>query len=79
MGEIYAKVKGYKVEKFPADWEKHGKKAGFIRNRQMADYADMLICFWDFESKGSKNMIETARSLGLKTHIVDIRERNKSK
>jgi len=38
----------------------------------MAEYADALVAFWDGKSKGTKNMIETARKLGLKTEVVKI-------
>lgn len=55
---------------FPADWEAHGKAAGHIRNRQMAEYATDLLAFWDGESRGTKNMIETAKKLGLGIHVV---------
>lgn len=58
LGEVYAQQHDIPVAKFPADWDKHGKSAGPIRNRQMADYADCLIAVWDGKSKGTKNMIE---------------------
>ena len=35
----------------------------------MAEYGDMLIAFWDGESKGTKNMIDTSKRLGLKVFI----------
>ena len=44
IGEKYAKEKGYKVEKHPADWDTYGKKAGPMRNRQMAENCDYVIC-----------------------------------
>ena len=56
---------GLPVEVYPADWDQHGKQAGFIRNTQMAGVADMLIAFWDGESKGTAHMIDTARKHNL--------------
>ena len=53
-----------------ADWDTHGKSAGYIRNSQMADFATHLIAFWDSGSRGTKNMIETARKKHLITHVV---------
>lgn len=71
LGERYAKERGYDVKLFPADWKIHGRKAGHIRNKQMADYGEMLIAFWDGKSSGTKNMIENANKLGLIVHIVN--------
>ena len=65
MGEQYAKERGYGVERYPAEWEKYGKKAGIMRNAVMADNADALIAYWDGISRGTKNMIDEARKKGL--------------
>jgi hypothetical protein len=35
----------------------------------MAGMADALIAVWDGKSRGTKNMIETAQSMGLKLHV----------
>lgn len=59
IAESYAKTKNIDLKQFPADWDKYGKPAGAIRNKQMAEYADALIAIWDGESRGTKNMIET--------------------
>ena len=69
LGERYAKERGMFVKKFPADWS-IGKSAGFIRNSQMADYSDALICFWDGESKGCKDAIAKANKLNKKVLII---------
>lgn len=55
---------------FKADWDKHGKAAGFKRNTEMAKYADALIAFWDGKSKGTKHMIDTAKSHNLKVRVI---------
>lgn len=70
LGEQYAAEKGYAVKEFPADWKQHGKSAGYVRNEQMAEYADGLIAFWDGESKGTKHMIDLAHKYKLKVKIV---------
>ena len=69
LGERYAKENNYPIKRFNADWDKHGKAAGPIRNKQMSEYADALICFWDGESKGTKNMIHLAGENKLKLRI----------
>lgn len=65
LGEIYAESMNITLHVFEADWERHGRAAGPIRNRKMAENADALIAVWDGKSRGTKNMIETAKKLGL--------------
>ena len=57
------------VKEFPADWKGYGKAAGFIRNGQMAAYADALIAFWDGNSRGTDHMIHVALEEGLEIHV----------
>jgi len=45
---------------FPADWDKYGKRAGFIRNQLIIDAVDKVIAFWDGKSKGTKHSIDLA-------------------
>ncbi len=61
------------VKVFPAEWDKHGKSAGPIRNKQMAEYADMLLLIWDGESKGSANMKLEMKKLGKPVYEVILR------
>ena len=69
LGKMYADEKGYIVDKFPADWVRYGKAAGYIRNEQMAKNADALVAFWDGSSRGTKHMIDLAKKYGLKIRI----------
>lgn len=64
LGLRLAKEENVKHYEFPADWATHGKAAGHIRNRQMGDFADGLIAYWDGKSRGTKGMIEYMQSLG---------------
>tara|TARA_R110000737_G_scaffold337022_2_gene356960 strand:+ start:2447 stop:2806 length:360 start_codon:yes stop_codon:yes gene_type:complete len=69
-GEYVASEVFLPVKVFPADWGKHGKSAGYIRNSEMADYADVLLAFWDGKSKGTKHMIDLALKKGLLVKVV---------
>ena len=69
LGEKYARERGYSLRQFPAKWELYGKRAGPMRNREMADNADALIAYWDGKSRGTKNMIEEATKRGLKVSV----------
>ena len=36
----------------------------------MANYAQACVVFWDNQSRGTKNMYETAKEKGLSTRLV---------
>lgn len=69
LGEAWAQINEGPVKQFPADWKRHGKGAGYIRNSIMADYADALIAIWDGTSKGTNHMIKTAINNGLRVYV----------
>ena len=70
LGERYAKEHNLPVKLFPANWDKYGKQAGYLRNQEMANYADVLIAFWDEKSKGTKHMIDIAKKQSLTVIVV---------
>jgi hypothetical protein len=70
LGERYARERGYKLTKFPADWDRYGKSAGYRRNAQMAEYADACVCFWDGKSRGTKHMIDLATEKGIGLRVA---------
>ena len=70
LGKKYALEHNLQVISFPADWEKYGKSAGYIRNEQMAKEADALVAFWDGQSKGTKHMINIMKNLGKSVKVV---------
>lgn len=69
IGERFAIEKGYIIERYAADWKTYGRKAGPMRNKQMAEICDLLICFWDGKSKGTKSIIYYAKKYGKPTKI----------
>jgi len=69
LGMLWAERNEVPVEKYPAEWKKHGKIAGPIRNGEMANTGDALIALWDGKSRGTRDMIAKARLKGLKIHI----------
>lgn len=72
MGESYARERGYQIVYFPPNWRLYGRGAGPVRNREMAEYADAAIVFMKKEgSIGSQNMIDTAKSKGLKVRVIN--------
>ena len=70
LGERYAENRGLSIERFPADWDTHGKRAGYIRNEQMAKYATHAVIFWDGSSRGTASMIKLCKTYNLKYRVV---------
>lgn len=70
IGKEWAEEAGYPVKAFPADWDKHGRSAGYIRNKEMSEYADELIAYWDGKSNGTKNMIDLMQAARKPTTII---------
>lgn len=69
LGEQYAKRNNIPLQIYRANWDAYGKRAGHIRNRQMAECSEALIALWDGKSKGTQNMINTAKELNLKVFV----------
>ena len=70
---VYSEKYETKLIKMPADWDRHGRGAGFIRNVEMAEMADALVAFWDGKSKGTKHMIDTAKKKNLSVRVINYR------
>ena len=68
--DVWIHVLRNKVHEFPADWNKHGRAAGPIRNAEMGQFADKLIAFWNGESKGTKHMIDYMEKLGKPVKVI---------
>ncbi len=71
---IIAKQLGLEVLAFPADWEKHGKAAGPIRNTQMLREGrpHQVIAFTRdlSQSRGTANMVRQAKAAGVPVKVI---------
>lgn len=70
LGERFAEERGWHYVRFPADWDKHGKAAGPIRNEEMAKYADTCVVFTGDGDRGSASMIDMAKKHNLSLRII---------
>ena len=55
---------------FYPDWDKHGKKAGFIRNELIIKNCDAVLAFWNGTSKGTFHSISLAQSKNIPVKII---------
>ena len=72
IGGKWGKARGINVKEMPADWDKYGKQAGYLRNVDMANDATHCIIFWDGISPGSKHMLDIAIEKSLWVKLVKI-------
>jgi hypothetical protein len=69
IGKDWAIERGIPVKDFLPNWDLYRGQAGFVRNTEMARYADALVAFWDKKSNGTNDMIGKANMLGLNVCI----------
>ena len=63
LAEAMALERGWTIDPYPADWERYGKPAGPIRNKEMVDTGpDVVIAFQRDNSKGTDNAVKLARA-----------------
>jgi len=72
-GYVAEKKYGLEVISFPANWEKYGRAAGPIRNKQMIveGKPDLVVAFHNniLKSRGTKDMVTQARRHGIRVKI----------
>ena len=69
---MFAAEKHIPVKPFPADWDRHQKAAGRIRNKEMAYYADALVAI-TYGTSGTWNMVQQMRILNKPYFVYDLR------
>lgn len=72
IGESWALKNMINVTRMPADWKTFGISAGHRRNKQMADYCDAGIGFYDMKSRGTANMIELMKASGKPLLLINV-------
>lgn len=71
IGVDWAVLNNCEVDEYPADWRKHGRKAGPIRNQQMLDEGkpDLVIAFKG--GNGTNDMVRRARKAGIPVKTIE--------
>jgi SLOG family YspA-like protein len=59
---------GGQIEQHPADWQRHGRTAGYLRNQHMVTLgADLCLAFIRDHSPGATHCADTAERTGIPT------------
>lgn len=69
-GQIWDERFHVKMTEFLPDWSTYGKAAGPIRNRSIIERADVVLCCWNGESRGTKSSLSIAKELKKPTLII---------
>lgn len=72
-GGIAAKLLNVEVSVFPANWEQHGKRAGFLRNKQMIEefQPDVVLAFSEHPiTKGTAHTVRLAREADIPVYVI---------
>lgn len=72
IADAWARGRRIRVERFPADWNRYGRSAGYIRNRAMVDTRpDVCLAFIRDHSRGATHCATYAQARDVPTHIYD--------
>ena len=68
----YASSNGIQLVEFLPDYKRYGRGAPIVRNKQIVDYSDRVIAFWNARSRGTKNVIEYCKKIGKDITIIQV-------
>lgn len=74
LAEEFAKKHKLRLTVFPANWKKHGPKAGPLRNKQIVEACEQLVAVWDGSSKGTATTIRMAQQAGKPVRVVKVND-----
>ncbi len=72
LAEQFAELYGCKKLVFPANWEKYGKSAGYLRNSEIIQNSDVVFAFQKNKSKGTQHSIDIARKLNKELYVFEV-------
>ena len=69
--DAWAKSNGAKINAYPADWSQYGKRAGYLRNKQMLDmHPDIELVVAFPGGRGTEMMVQLAQERGVPTLVL---------
>lgn len=71
MAFDFSKENGIPILIYWPNYNKYGKSAPIIRNKEIVKHCDEIICFWKDNSRGTKNDIDLACQLNKPCRIIE--------
>lgn len=68
----YAKEHGMKLIEYYPDYARYGRSAPLQRNKRIVEACDMVLAFWDKNSKGTKFTIDYATKMGKRVCLIEM-------
>ncbi len=68
--ETFAKCNNIKITVFLPEYDRYGRGAPIVRNKQIVDYADEVIAFWNGKSKGTLSVIKYCEKQNKKITVI---------
>lgn len=74
LAETAADFFGVKKIIIKPDWDRHGKRAAFLRNQRVAETCDHMIAWWDGKSRGTVDAVRRAKLAGKTVSVTRLNE-----
>lgn len=68
----YAERIGIPIMEILPVYERYGRAAPLVRNREIVLHADHVLAFWDGQSKGTKHVIDLCQTLGKSVTVISV-------
>ncbi len=69
----YAVRNNIKLTEFLPEYDKYGKIAPLLRNNEIIAYADIVLAFWDGQSRGTSYVISKCKQTGVPVKVYTSR------
>lgn len=76
LASEYAERKGIVLTEFLPRYDTYGRAAPIKRNREIAEYADEAVAFWNGRSKGTMHTVRFFRKLGKPVRVIEVERRD---
>lgn len=70
--KAYAQAHGIPLKEFLPEYQKYGRGAPLKRNLLIIEYADVVLAFWDGESRGTKYVIDHCREMNVPVNVITL-------